>query len=168
MDGEVPKRSYADKTGATEGCYRQAPYGPRDGSAVSGAAACVRHGLRAQRQFHRDPVRWEGADHVVFHNLSEHQDTLRWFRPLTGCVAGVIAAEALASRAIGKAMVSKPSSDFTFGGVTWVRTPGASSGPTGRTCGRFGFLASSRPADSSNSSRKAMNPSGETKRTRLS
>lgn len=42
---------------------------------------------------------------------------------LTGCVAGVIAAEALASRAIGKAMVSKPSSDFTFGGVTWVRTP---------------------------------------------
>jgi hypothetical protein len=42
---------------------------------------------------------------------------------LTGCVYGVIAAEALASKAISKAIASSPSSDFKFDSVAWVRTP---------------------------------------------
>ncbi len=43
---------------------------------------------------------------------------------LTGCAAGVIAAEGLASLAIGKAMTSRtPSSDFKFDSLTWTRTP---------------------------------------------
>lgn len=42
---------------------------------------------------------------------------------LTGCVYGVIAAGALASRAISKNMTTSPSSDFTFANITWLRTP---------------------------------------------
>ncbi|MHB1210586.1 MAG: hypothetical protein ACYC1I_12915 [Acidimicrobiales bacterium] len=42
---------------------------------------------------------------------------------LTGCAYGVIAAGALASRAISKNMNTSPSSDFTFANVTWLRTP---------------------------------------------
>ena len=42
---------------------------------------------------------------------------------LMGCAYGVIAAGALASRAISKNMTATPSSDFTFANVTWLRTP---------------------------------------------
>lgn len=59
-----------------------------------------------------------------------NQRTLAWWLlvgasalSLTGCAYGVIAAGALASRAISKNMTASPSSDFTFANVTWQRTP---------------------------------------------